>query len=508
VQDQGNNRTGPDRATRLRIILGGILASFLAALDTTALATVMPTMVAELGGLRFYSWVFAVYMIMSALSMPLWGKLSDVYGKKRLFFATVSMFLLGSILCGLSQNMVQLIVFRAIQGIGAGGLSSVPFALVSTVFPPHERGKALGVLASAWGISSVLGPLVGSAIVMWWHWRWVFYINVPIGAAAVTLVALHYRDLPRHQRMKIDYLGAMTLCCAILFFLLGIMRNGMMQQVLPQEVFLAAAAVFAVLFISVERRAAHPVLELQFFKRRTFWATNILGFLASFAIYGIITYMPLFAQTVGGGGAIRAAVVITPMSLSWSTASITAGRYAHAIGEARLIRLGMLLMAAGLFAALFAGAESPLWFLSLCVILIGGGMGCQTPALMLTVQKSLEQSNVGVATSTQMLARTLGGAVGVSIMGSALVDTMERRLLQAFPNGFRIPLDDPQKLLEPQVRALMTAPEVSSVLSAFADGMHAVVLTGLVTIALSGLISYLLPRHAGLPRLDQQMEER
>ena len=178
-----------DRRARLEIIAGGILAAFLAALDTTALATVMPTIAEDLGGLQFYSWVFAGYMILAAVSMPLWGKLADLYGKRRLFFATVAIFVLASVSCGFSGSITQLIVFRAIQGIGAGGLSSIPFAIVSTAFPPHERGKALGAIASAWGVSSVLGPIIGSTIVLSLDWRWVFFVNVPVGIAAVGVVA-------------------------------------------------------------------------------------------------------------------------------------------------------------------------------------------------------------------------------------------------------------------------------------------------------------------------------
>jgi MFS family permease len=218
---------------RIWIIAGVIMGAFLAALDTTILATVMPTVVGDLGGLQLYSWVFSVYMIMTAVSMPLWGKLSDAWGKKRLFSIAVGLFLLGSLLCGASQTLIHLIVFRGLQGIGAGGLAAVPFALVSTVFPPRERGKALGVLASAWGISSIIGPLLGSAIVMGAHWRWVFYVNIPLGVSAVAVIARKYTEAPPVQKESIDYAGAALLMVAMVALLMLVLEMGHLQGAPP-----------------------------------------------------------------------------------------------------------------------------------------------------------------------------------------------------------------------------------------------------------------------------------
>jgi EmrB/QacA subfamily drug resistance transporter len=436
---------------RLRIIAGVILAAFLGALDTTILATVMPTIVGDLGGLPLYSWVFSVYMIMTAVSMPIWGKLSDAFGKKRLFLAAIALFLLGSALCGASQSMVHLIVFRGVQGIGAGGLASIPFALVSTVFPKEERGKALGVLASAWGISSIIGPLLGSAIVMSAHWRWVFYVNVPLGLLAQWIITREYREARTHHREEIDYAGAAFLASTIVCLLLTVLVLGRAKGVAPPEVWIVAVLLllFVLLFLRRERRAPSPLLELKFFTRRAFWVGNLLGFIASFAMYGVIAFVPLYAQSILGGTALRAGLVITPMSLSWSAASIIAGRLIVRVGENTLIRFGMVMMAAGFVLALVPTDDATVGYLILCVTTIGIGMGCQTPSLMLSVQHSLEQANVGVATSTQMLARTIGGAVGVGVMGS--------------------------------------------VFNAFTRGMHAVFLTGLVVIAVGALVSLLLP---------------
>ncbi len=210
----------PSAPVRLQVITAGLLAAFLSALDTTILSTVMPTIVFELGGLNLYSWVFAVYMVMTAVSMPVWGKLADSLGKERLFIAAVTLFLSGSVLCGLSRSMLALIIFRGIQGIGAGGLSSVPFAMISMYYPSRERGKALGVLSSAWGISSVIGPALGSAIVATLSWPWVFYINLPLGVIAIALVARQHASASPRAREPIDYAGALLLAGTILSLLL------------------------------------------------------------------------------------------------------------------------------------------------------------------------------------------------------------------------------------------------------------------------------------------------
>jgi EmrB/QacA subfamily drug resistance transporter len=502
-----------DAGTRTRIIIGVMLGSFLGALDTTILATVMPTIVGELGGLHLYSWVFSVYMIMTAVSMPLWGRLSDTMGKKTLFTAAVGLFLLGSVLCGMSASMFELILFRGIQGIGAGGLASVPFALVSTVFPPRDRGKALGVLASVWGISSVIGPLLGSAIVTYAHWRWVFYVNVPLGAAAVATIAKHFADMSVKSREPIDYAGAGYLALSIVSLLLAVLGFGGAHGEAGARVivFLLFFVLFAGLFVRRETVAPHPLLDLALFKRRAFWVGNVLGFVSSFAMYGIIAFVPLFAQSVQGGTAMRAGLVITPMSLAWSASSFAAGRLTRRLGENTLTRAGMGLMAAGFLLTLVTTYNSSIPFLMLCVATVGAGMGCQTPSLMLTVQHSVEQRFMGVATSTQMLARTIGGAVGVSVMGSAVTSSMIRDFaalegrggLDGFPGAVRQLIGDPQKLLGNDVRALLSPDQVVTVLTIFTQALHAVFVTGLVTIVAGLALSALLPPSSmHLPHAD------
>jgi EmrB/QacA subfamily drug resistance transporter len=502
VQDRQELEDNARRRTR--IITGVILGSFLAALDTTILATAMPTIVAELGGLSVYSWVFSVYMIMTAVSMPVWGKLADTVGKRSIFFAAVGLFLTASILCGFSRSMVHLVIFRGIQGIGAGGLASVPFALISTVFPVHQRGKALGLLASAWGISSVVGPMIGSFLVLQLDWRWVFFVNLPLGITSLLIVASSYRESSRHRTEKIDYVGSLLLCFAILSLMMLFLWTGRAGTWASPEAG-AAGIVFLLclgLFIRHEGRVEHPVLELRFFRLRAFWLGNLLGFLASFSAYGVIAYMPLFAQISAGGTPVQAGVAITSMSLSWSTASIIAGRLVYRIGEKKLIFAGMLVMSAGFLLIVLGPAGAPLGYLSLCVVVIGLGMGCQTPSLMLTVQHSLDGANLGVATSSQMLARTIGGALGVSVMGSAVAGRMLLRFqelaaagqLGGLPPEARGHMGEPQELLSAHMRSLMSAADLRVIGDAFSSAVHGAFGIGLVVAVLGTVGAFLLPR--------------
>jgi EmrB/QacA subfamily drug resistance transporter len=492
--EHGSTGSEPLPSSRGFIITGGVLAVFLAALDTTALATVMPTIAAELGGIHLYSWVFAIYMITSAVSLPIWGKLADMYGKKVLFFVTVAVFILGSVLCGLSGTMTHLILFRGVQGIGAGGLAAIPFALVSSVFPPHERGKAIGAVASAWGVSSVLGPMVGSIIVLSLTWQWIFYINVPVALAAVSLIHRYYEEPPRRVRQQIDFMGALLLCAAIMAFLLllRLARPGAALSVLP----LSLAAGFLLsftLFLWRETRASNPILELRHFRRRGFWLGNLLGFLASFAMFGVVAFVPLLAQTIQLGTALQAGLVITPMSLSWSGSAIVSGRLAHRLGERTLVWFGMLMMALGLVLSHFIEADTQMGYIILCVVVMGIGMGSQTPSLMLTVQRSLDLQNLGIATSTQMLFRTVGGAVGVSVAGVGILLSMRDYLLQRLPGPLVESLDDPRKLLDPRALALLGPEEGGVVLEAFAGAVQIAFTISLVVVILSLLLSTFLP---------------
>jgi EmrB/QacA subfamily drug resistance transporter len=494
----------PTAPLRLRIITAGLLAAFLSALDTTVLSTVMPTIAVELGGLNLYSWVFAIYMVMTAVSLPIWGKLADARRKEGLLTTAILVFLSGSVLCGLSRSMTLLILFRGIQGIGAGGLASVPFTMISLYYPSHERGKALGILSSAWGISSVVGPALGSAIVSALSWPWVFFLNLPLGIAAIALVAASHAELPLGKKQPIDFGGALLMAGLILSLLLTAQSVSQAQRTWGVAVQGTVAVSFLVAFLAQERHAKNPILPLHYFAQRSFWLGNLLGFLASFAMYAIIAFLPLYAQSVLGGTAVQSGLVVAPMSLAWSLSSIMAGRQVSRLGENALIRGGMMCLVVGLILLLPTHQDTSLWYLILCAVIAGTGMGCLTPPLLLSVQHSLSVGEVGVATSTQMLARTIGGAIGVSVLGAVLTGSiatdltegLARGAIPELPREFAHLLLDPQKLLAPDVRSQLSHEQLTFILSGFMHGLHRTFLGGLLVVACAFVASRFLPASA------------
>ncbi len=488
------------------IVIAVMLGVFLAGIDAMVVGTAMPTVVGELGGLHLYSWVFSAYMLTTAVFMPLFGKLSDLFGRKSMFYAAIGFFLLGSITSGLSQTMLQLVLFRVIQGIGSGGMAAVPFSIIGSVFPPEKRGRAFGFIAAVWGISSIVGPALGSFIVTHLSWRWVFYVNIPFGVASIILITLFYHQERNQSSVSVDVLGAFSLGSAITALLLAFFEIGKGSSIFSSYVFLMLIlfVLIMALFLSVERRAKDPILPLQFFKKRVFSVCNLCGFLGGFAIFGSIAYMPLFIQSVQGGSPMKVALVLTPMSLGWSLAAILGGQLFHKFGEKRIVLIGMLSMATGFFLAFFIRYDSSVEYLILCVTIIGMAMGIQTPALLTAVQNSLHKSVLGVATSSQMLARTLGGTIGASLMGATLTHSMQSEftdLLQSgvltkLPETVQSHLNEPHELLSAQVRAVLSPDLLNIILSAFTHALHNVFIIGFVVAFIGVLLSLLLPKAA------------
>jgi EmrB/QacA subfamily drug resistance transporter len=492
-----------NEANRSKIVLGVMFGVFLAGLDATVVGTAMPTIISELGGMTLYSWVFSAYMLTTAVSMPLWGKLSDVHGKKSMLRSAVIVFLVGSILSGASQNIVQLIVFRGIQGIGAGGLSSVSFALIGSIFPSEKRGKGVGAVGATWGISSIIGPLLGSFIVTHFAWGWVFYVNIPFGLISIYIISKYLQENLVHKKERIDYVGAAVLTIAILSLLFAFLRSGKASSYFSTDV-LSLVILFFILifvFIKIEGRFGEPIVRVEYYRDRVFSVTNILAFMSGFAIYGVIAFVPLFVQSIQGGSPLKAGLAITPMALAWSAASITSGRIMHKVGERKMIRIGLLFMAVGFLLAYFVQYDSSIVYIILCVIFIGAGMGIQTPAILVTIQNSIKKSALGVATSSQMLSRTLGGTIGVSVLGSALAGSMLRQFhsselqgeLSSFPASVLGHLGEPQELLSRNMRELMNSEQLITILNVFTNSLHTVFITAFVIVIISLAISFLLP---------------
>ncbi len=481
-----------------KIILGIMLGVFLAGIDGTVVSTAMPTIVTELGGLSIYSWVFSAYMLTGAISMPIFGKLCDIIGIKINFYAAVLLFVLGSVLSGISGSMIQLVIFRAVQGLGAGGMFSVPYALIGKVFPPERRGKALGYTSAVWGISSVLGPLLGSTIVTYISWRWVFYLNIPFGAGAIYIINRYYEEEPvKKKGESIDYAGAALLMMTILLLLLGFLRYGQRVPFLSWSVagLIAASAIFAAVLIRVEKRAEDPILPVSFFGMKVFRLTNLIALLGGFTILGLISYVPLYVQASKGGSAMTAGLVIMPLSIGWSSASFVTGRVLHKTGGKKMILYGMLIVLLGCFAAVWMNENTPIWVIIGDMLLLGIGMGMQTPGLLVTLQNSIDLSVMGVATASQQLARRIGATVGVSLMGAVLTNifiasVVKLRSGEAYknlPDSLQGQFDDPTSLLTGDARALLPEEMLQPLLDAFSQSITGIFIVGLAA-ALIGVI--------------------
>ena len=453
--------------SRNRIILvtaGIMLSLFLASMESTVVATAMPTIVGQLGGLEHYSWVFSAFMLASTTAVPLYGKLSDLYGRRRLYVSAMALFLIGSVLCGWANSMTTLIFARALQGVGAGGIMPLAFILIGEMFTLEQRAKMQGLFSGVWGVSSIIGPLLGGFLVDQLSWRWIFYINVLPGLVAAGLVAFAWRDDHAHgkDRLPIDYAGASLLTISVVMLLLGLMGTGPSTWLL-----IAGAVVLFIVLVWVERRAADPVLPLPLFRDRLFSTATAHGILTGWALFGSVSFIPLFVQAVMGTTATQAGITITPMLLGWVTASIIGTRLLLVIGYRTLGLIGTAAFTVGAFLMSQAGMNTSQPSLMVFVALMGIGMGLSIPAYLIAVQTSVSRRQLGTATSTLQFSRSIGGTLGVSVMGAALSTRLASNLVAAQLNP-----DMVRQLLDPLPGAEVIIAEGAR--AAMADAIHLV----------------------------------
>ena len=406
--------------SRNRIILvtaGIMLSLFLASMESTVVATAMPTIVGQLGGLEHYSWVFSAYMLASTTTVPLYGKLSDLYGRRNLYVIAMALFLIGCIWSGLANTMTQLILARAMQGIGAGGIMPLAFILIGEMFSLEQRTKMQGVFSGVWGVSSIAGPLLGGYLVDQLSWRWVFFVNIPPGLLAAAFVAFAWRDqIHSREKPSVDYAGAGLLMSAVVCLLLGLMST----HPTSNWILIAASIILFILLLWVESRAVDPILPLHLFRERLFAATIGHGVLSGWALFGSISFIPLFVQAVLGTSATQAGITIAPMLLGWVAASIVGTRILLRVGYRRLAVIGTSLLVAGAFLMTRIDAGSSQIYLMTAVTIMGVGMGFSIPPFLIAVQTNVERRYLGTATSTMQFSRSMGGTLGVSVMGAAL----------------------------------------------------------------------------------------
>jgi EmrB/QacA subfamily drug resistance transporter len=408
---------------RKRIALAGVMLSiFLAAMESTVVATAMPRVVASLGGLEMYSWVFSGFLLTSTVTMPLWGRLSDLYGRRPIFLTGLVIFLVGSALSGAAQDMTQLIVFRMLQGLGAGALMPIGMTVVGELFGLERRAKMQGYISGVWGLASLIGPLVGGLLTDLATWRWVFYINLPFGLIAMALLARALDASPAPRRPVIDGVGLALFTAGVSALLVGVLEAGRVGRWTGFDVLgpLVIAAVTLPAFIAVERRVAEPIVPLRLFGHRVVLAGAVTGFLAGMAMFGAISFVPLFLQAVSGMSATAAGVVLIPFVFGWVLMSIMSARLVLKIGYRVVVITGMACLTVA-FLLLSRWSASLTTAVAARDALLGGiGMGLTMVPMLIAVQSAVPRTDLGAATSMIQFFRTVGGAIGLAVMGAVM----------------------------------------------------------------------------------------
>ncbi len=487
---------------QIMVILGGLmLGMLLAALDQTIVATALPTIVGDLGGLNHLSWVVTAYLVASTVTTPLYGKVSDLFGRKRVFQFAIVVFLFGSALAGLSQNMLELIAFRGLQGVGAGGLITLAMTIIGDIVPPRERGRYQGYMGAVFALASVIGPLLGGFFVDQLSWRWVFYVNLPVGAVALVVTSI-VLDLPsRRVSHQIDYLGTALLVGAVCSILLAVTWGGT-QYAWGSTIIISLAiggAILLAAFISVERRVAEPVLPPYLFRNRVFTVATATMFIVGLAMFGGIIYLPLFLQVVGGRSATNAGLLLLPLILGLMFTAILSGRVISRTGRYKAFPVtGMLVMAVGMYLLSTMGPTTGEVGASAYMVVLGLGLGMVMQVLVLAVQNAVDPRDLGTATGAATFLRSMGGSFGVALLGAVLSNRLATNLADLLPGGHLPPGVSPDTLKGSPAAILALPPAVRApVVEAFARSIDTVFLVG-VPIAIVGFAITLLLREVPL----------
>ncbi len=460
-----------------------MLGLALAAIEATVVSTAMPTIISQLGGLAEYGWVFSVYALTSAVMTPIFGKLSDLYGRRPVFLVGMAIFLVGSALSGLSQSMTQLIIFRAIQGLGAGALIPLSFTIAGDIFTVEQRTRVQGLFSGVWGVASLVGPVIGGLLVQYASWRWVFYVNIPLGLVAMGMVWWGLTEpAPHRGRVQIDYAGAATLSISVVALLLAMMEGGNLWPWAswPTALLLIAAVASLLVFLRIERGAPEPLIPLSLFHDRVFNVAASQGFLTGFALFGSSAFIPLFAQAVLGKTPAEAGLILTPQIIGWVIASTAGAPFILRLGYRPILLAGMTVMTIGSFMMARLSIDTTVWYLIVAQFLAGAGMGISITALLIAAQNRVSRSRMGATTSTLTFSRSLGGTVGVSVMGAVLAALLLGGMqslggnLTITPEQLLDPISShniPAQALEPLREILVLAIQPVFVISAVATAL-------------------------------------
>jgi EmrB/QacA subfamily drug resistance transporter len=482
------------RQVRL-VFVGLMLGMLLASLDQTIVATALPTIVGDLGGLNHLSWVVTSYLLASTVSTPLWGKLGDLYGRKSFFQAAIAIFLVGSALSGLSQNLNELIAFRALQGLGAGGLIVGAQAIIGDIVPPRDRGRYTGLIGAVFAVSSVAGPLLGGFFTDDLSWRWVFYINLPIGALALVVVAAVLHAKTTRVEHEIDYLGATILSGAVVALILMLTWGGTEYAWGSATIIglgIAAVVLFAV-FISVERRAAEPIVPLHLFGNKVFRVAFSTGALVGFAMFGALTFLPLFLQIVHGASPTSSGLQLVPIMLFVLAMAVYSGRRISATGTYRRFPItGTALTVIALFLFSHIGTTTPFWQTAIYMAFLGAGLGLTMQVLLIAAQNSVDYAELGVATSLATFSRSIGGSIGVAVFGTIFNNRLTAYLPQHVPAAALSKLHGASVTANPTAVKHLPPPVRHGLEVAFSDSLHVVFLAAVPFAVIAFLLALLL----------------
>jgi EmrB/QacA subfamily drug resistance transporter len=472
------------KTNRPLTVVALLLSLSMAAMEMTVVSTAMPTVVGDLGGIHLYSWVFTAYLLTSTVTVPLYGKLADLYGRKPVLLAGIGVFLVGSIASGFAGGIGTLIAFRALQGLGAGAMQPTTLTIVGDIYNLEERSRMQGVFGAVWGVAGLIGPLLGGIIVKYLSWRWVFFINVPAGIAAAALLVGALHENVERRPHSLDWAGAGLLTVGLTALLVGVHGGRASAVGLP------IAAVSLIVFLLAERRAPEPVLPLDLFRQRAIGVATLAGALVGAGMISMVTYVPLYVQAILGGSPTEAGSAITPMVIGWPIASALSGRALPRVGFRALVRSGLFISAVAAIAlAAFLRPGASIHVPQALSALYGVGLGLANTALLIAVQTSVEWRQRGVATASTMFARTIGGTLAVGVLGAVLSAALLR--------GGALAADAADRLLGPE-RGAGIDPEVLRGLSASLQAGLGTVFWAIAGISIAAAATSLLFPHIPL----------
>ncbi|MBL0387612.1 MFS transporter [Tumebacillus sp. ITR2] len=491
----------PNQTNRKAVLIAVLLANFLSAIDVSIVGTAMPTIIGTLGGLPIMSWVFSAFLLASTVTVPIYGKLSDLFGRKIIFMLGAAFIILGSVLCAMAGSMEQLIIFRVVQGLGAGGIMAVATTIIGDIFTVEERGKFQGLLSSVWGISAIIGPLLGGLIIKFLSWEWVFYINVPFGIIAMIVLFVALHENIERKTHKIDYIGSFTLAVSMTTLLLALLSGGSQYPWMSMQIMglFALAVVFFIWFFLNERRVSEPMISFDLYRNPTIAVSAAANFLSGAVLMGLNSYIPSYIQGVLGESPTMAGMVLMPLSIGWPLASFIGGNRLIKWGFRNTSITGLAFIAVGSVLISFTTEAMGTWYPMVTLFIIGFGMGLSTMSFTVATQSAVTWNQRGIATASLQFVRSLGSGVGVAIMGALMNAKILNDLSQ---KGIPNPLDASNALLDESRRPHLPPELLNSLKDAFGSGLHYTFILTAVFGVLGFVITLSFPKNQQKPNIS------